>query len=679
MTDSTTLGDGADARIPLIDKREDLEHWLGDTKNQGHLVHTRLKASGRVIARVTDGIYREPASALRELISNAWDADAANVTVLTDAPRFSRIFVRDDGAGMSYETLSRLVHSIGGSAKRQEAGQRLGISARNDPDRTPRGRALIGKIGIGLFSVSQLARSFRIITKMSGLNYRLTAEVNLRAYSDGTSEETEAEDDETYVTGDVYIVREGADDLEAHGTDIIIDEVKPLVRDLLRSANRWYDLEKKHQAEREGDLDTLATLRVETPKFHIGWMQQLRPVSEGPALLTIPAVLPWSDADPATERMSRMMDGIEQQFTYVERPDLETTLDNYLQTLWDLSLSVPVRYVEKHPFDLDGASEIRLFWISNESRGQAVEVPLAPHQTVREAVAEHAPLHPALEDGLQADAAAFRVVIDGFELRRPVRFKFIGATSRGLNRPMLFVGRYTPNLGGVDVAQRGGSLSFEAYLFWNGRVVPKENNGVLVRIRGASGALFDQTFFGYQISEQTRLRQISSEIFVRRGVDAALNIDRESFNYSHPHIVLLAGWLHRSIRQLTNQHKAISQRNLESRRENEIAGTRDALSSLTARVWAAQQGSEPLPDVTIADTLNAADRARNSGSIALVRGGIPSLIATLPKSTRSERDAKARALVRVLAAYGLLKDRPYSEQQQIIDAILQIFLVASGR
>lgn len=44
-----------------------------------HFVSTILKTDERVIARVTDGIYRQPGSALRELISNAYDADATRV------------------------------------------------------------------------------------------------------------------------------------------------------------------------------------------------------------------------------------------------------------------------------------------------------------------------------------------------------------------------------------------------------------------------------------------------------------------------------------------------------------------------------------------------------------------------------------------------------------------------
>jgi hypothetical protein len=79
----------ADTSAPeLVEDRAQLAAWLSKPANQGKVVRTHLKASERVIARVTDGIYRQPASALRELISNAWDADANLVTIHTDARGF---------------------------------------------------------------------------------------------------------------------------------------------------------------------------------------------------------------------------------------------------------------------------------------------------------------------------------------------------------------------------------------------------------------------------------------------------------------------------------------------------------------------------------------------------------------------------------------------------------------
>jgi hypothetical protein len=282
-----------------------------------------------------------------------------------------------------------------------------------------------------------------------------------------------------------------------------------------------------------------------------------------------------------------------------------------------------------------------------------------------------------LKEGLPAAAGSFRVDIDGVELRRPIRFKFIKTEKRGLENPMLFVGKYAPNLAKIDPAQRGGGLSLESYLFWNGRVVPKENNGVLVRIRGASGALFDPTFFKYQVSEQTRLRQITSEIFIQRGLDAALNIDRESFNFSHPHVQLVGAWLHRAIRQLTNKHKDISQRQRTERRAEDAAVAQDALSTYSEEVWRRRQGSETLPEVAIESTRERAQAAREDGYIALARSDIPSLVEQMPDAQRRDREAKAQALVRVLAAYEVLTDRSYDEQQELIEAIMRVF-VGSG-
>src|SRR4051812_13602640 len=94
------------------------------TKNIRSSEKTSIPAEGKletdqlVLARITEGIYRQPASALRELISNAYDADATEVVILTDAPRFDQITVRDNGSGLTPEVVTHLIKHIGGSAKR---------------------------------------------------------------------------------------------------------------------------------------------------------------------------------------------------------------------------------------------------------------------------------------------------------------------------------------------------------------------------------------------------------------------------------------------------------------------------------------------------------------------------------------------------------------------------------
>src|SRR5713226_9934306 len=138
-------------------------------------VETMLATDEQVLARITDGIYRQPASALRELISNSYDADATEVIINTDAPRFREISVRDDGLGLSPEVLEHLVRHIGGSPKRSEEGKQLGVTGSNT-SLSPGGRQLIGKLGIGMFSVAQFTRHFLIITKTKGDPYRTVAD-----------------------------------------------------------------------------------------------------------------------------------------------------------------------------------------------------------------------------------------------------------------------------------------------------------------------------------------------------------------------------------------------------------------------------------------------------------------------------------------------------------------------
>jgi hypothetical protein len=106
---------------------------------------------------------------------------------------------------MSPEVLAYLLFNIGGSAKRNERGEKIGITSKDSALRSPKGRRLIGKIGIGLFSVSQLTHSFQIITKTEGDNHRTVATVALRQFSD--SEVAPAHGERRFESGKVSIWR----------------------------------------------------------------------------------------------------------------------------------------------------------------------------------------------------------------------------------------------------------------------------------------------------------------------------------------------------------------------------------------------------------------------------------------------------------------------------------------
>lgn len=664
------MSQGSASELPegFIKGEAELSKFLSSPDHAGEPVKTHLEASERVIARVTDGIYREPASALRELISNAWDADAKSVTILTDAPRFERIHVRDDGNGMSYQTLAYLIKNIGGSSKRSGKGKDLGVTAIADTDRSPGGRLLIGKIGIGLFSVSQLARRFRIITKVKGEPYRLIAEVSLRAYAEADDEfqQAERESDDRYISGVVEIVRQDADDVDSHGTDLILEELKPRVRDLLADRDRWNLVMQKEEAEAKGDRETASAFRVSRPLYHAGFID---PKSK--SLLNESPRLPWDVNTPSEDRMSRLMDAVAGEVVHKDRPDLATYLDAYLGMLWTLGLSAPVAYVDQHPFELKASDSLGLYWLSNEQRGQAVEVEMQPGETVRAALKRAAPGSPKLEDGLEAAKGQFRVFIDDVEIKRPIRFRFVPTGPNGLSKSLLFVGKYRPDLSRVSVDRRGGGLDVEGYIFWNGRIIPKENNGVLIRIRGASGATFDRTFFNYQISEQTRLRQLTSELFVQRGLDAALNIDRESFNFSHPHVQLVALWLQRGIRQLTNRHKDASAKKRVERAQTAQLENRSKLELFSDEIWRSKQGDASPPNIVLASD-DLLDQTRREGSIALRADSIFNT-APLAKIQPLDRAAQTQALTQVLLAFDLIQELSFEEREDLIRAIFRVF------
>ena len=130
--------------------------------------------------RDRDGIYREPWAAFRELIANAYDADATRVIIETGAPDFEQVIVRDNGSGMDPKTVAYILKSIGGSSKRTKGGEELHTVSPDDANSSPGGRPLIGKIGIGLFAVAQPTQHFQIITKSAGSDIRTSATVKLR-------------------------------------------------------------------------------------------------------------------------------------------------------------------------------------------------------------------------------------------------------------------------------------------------------------------------------------------------------------------------------------------------------------------------------------------------------------------------------------------------------------------
>jgi hypothetical protein len=633
MVDQTMPSSSSEARL-----LEEVNSKLGT----GQVTHTSLETDSRVLARITDGIYRSPAAALRELVTNAYDADATLVTIETSPPWFNRVVVRDDGAGMDPDALVRLLKHIGGSTKRTSFGPVTGTTG-PDPNYSPRGRRLIGRIGIGLFSVSQMTRHFQIVTKRAGSSVRLVADVLLDVYSEDRFSDESWSPNAALASGEVRIQTFEASDLESHGTDIVL-------LDLKREAQAYLRSEEDRVVERSF-------------AFHSGVVGPSDSVDYG----TKP-VLPWDDRDPPREKFEKLFEAVLAR-SGREKAKLESILDRYMQVMWQLALSVPLDYLDGlHPFDLDANFGCRVFQLSNATKGQAVELVLGDGETIRQRLALKAP---------ERGELPFRVVMDGVELRRPLRICSADPNTRPQDQPLLFVGSWSPSLTEFPETTSGGrELSFEAYLLWTPRVTPAEHAGILVRIADASGILFDETFMDYSIAELSRLKQTSGELFVHRGLDAALNIDRESFNGGHPHAKLVRHWVHQAMRQLATTQKRLSG---EIRSQlHAAAATKDARARKTlVQSKLAAVGATESAEVRLTDSKKELVAERQRGTLAYDAKEVLARLPEVGTKARRKEIAKRKDIMASVAAlldgYGAFEDMTFARQQELLNGIARIF------
>jgi len=633
---------------------------IRDTSKTGNPVDIPLQTSEKILARITDGIYRQPASALRELISNAYDADAQNVTITTDAPRFAEISVRDDGIGISPEVLEHLIEHIGGSAKRTDGGKSLGMTSTGDPDFSPNGRKLIGKMGIGLFAVAQFTRHFLIITKCKGDKFRTVAEVTLGQLDDVK----QADGDGTITSGEAKVWTELASNVNSHGTEVKLLDLLPRTRAELCSFDRWSRID--FEIKEDGKSQT------SPPVFHIGRMDP-----GDPDLLLVQPKLPWVTKDSPKVRFEKLVTSVRDLAkTDRELVDLDAVCDNYLQTLWNLALACPLDYIEQHPFDLANDNKTLFFGLQNKTRAQPVELDLAKGATARSKLHLQTPRHSKKDK--------FGLFIDGIQITRPIVFTDQPKTQNAIKTPLLFIGKCREEFGNKPYSVSGGPLEFEAYLFWTPKVLPTQHQGVMLRVGNAAAAAFDRTFMGYQVAEQQRLRQITAEIFVREGLDDAINLDRESFNFAHPHYQLLVKWLHSAIRQLTNQHKAIGQEVRQTKRAAESTKTKKHIEKVVA---------EKLTDIGVDDVVevrfieptlyDSVSKLRDEGIVALrkdlvlKRNGSKKTAASIQKNNVYEQ--KAVALTQLLYGWGLLDDLSFGDQERLVRDIMEIMHAEDGK
>lgn len=103
-------------------------------------------------------LYRSFVTVLGEAISNAWDADAANVRIYLDTDENTMV-IKDDGVGMTKDDF-------------QDKFLKIGYSKRKDRKCSPKKkRPFIGRKGIGKLALLSCAEKITVVSKVTRGNY----------------------------------------------------------------------------------------------------------------------------------------------------------------------------------------------------------------------------------------------------------------------------------------------------------------------------------------------------------------------------------------------------------------------------------------------------------------------------------------------------------------------------
>lgn len=617
-----------------------------------------LATNERVLARVTDGIYRQPGSAIRELIANAYDADATFVSVDTNAPKFDRIIVEDNGIGMSPEAVINLLNNIGGSAKRNSKGVDLGITSSQDESKSPGGRNLIGKLGIGMFSVSQLTRSFQIITKRKDDDFRTVVSVKLDQFSEADQQE------ETYQSGEYIAWLESTEEKESQGTTIILNSIRSQTKDSLSDKQFWESLASAETSPSE------ISDSLNIPDYYVGKLDDADFFLSFDRAKIDSQKIPWEAQTPPENRFREMVNKVWQNALRKTKVKLQFFFDAYYRMLWELSLSLPIEYVEGDLLDEPYVSDwAYTYQLSNDKQGSAKKIILEGDNTPRSFL--------GLQDS--NDILPFEVFVDDIKLYRPIKYRKLPVSDNAIKKPMIFFGRYRQEFDGIDAAISCGPLDFYCYIFWNPKVVPTEHQGCLVRIHGSSGTLFDSSFFSYQVAELTRLRQVTCEIFVTEGLEAALNIDRESFNVAHPHTVMLTKWLHSALRQFATAQKRLAKELRDDIRKKQSEAKSNAIREIViAENDYRTDGLASIPEIRFGEKgpNDAYGQAASSEGVSFsLNRATSSLLNTQARTQDDSTLKKLAAIMQLLAIYNALENLTDSEQDDLASAILEILRI----
>lgn len=172
-----------------------------------------------VVSHLSLGLYRNFARAVKELISNSYDASATEVKIKLDLKK-KLIIIRDNGKGMDLKEIKEKFLTIGR------------VSLPSD-EIDEMGRKKVGNFGIGCLSVFPYCTSLHLLTKKKGQEDIIELNIDTsRFFNENTSSIDVSNISQEKVNYKKYL---GDLELEQGETIITMKGIKPhLVKDLMK-------------------------------------------------------------------------------------------------------------------------------------------------------------------------------------------------------------------------------------------------------------------------------------------------------------------------------------------------------------------------------------------------------------------------------------------------------------
>ena len=460
-----------------------------------------IKVNEKILLHIGRGIYPSVAGAIKELVYNAFDADAEQVVISMGYPYFDKIRVLDTGHGMSLERFKMALASVGNSMKDTIDQRRITKKYK---------RPIIGRLGIGLMALSQICDKAIIESQEPGAKTKFSAVIDFSRFRQKSLE------------------RMSLSVLSSHygGTETL--------------RRQLFDTSLEPAQREELKLRLKLALEADEVRQNKGFGMENGHLGYCTFIADLPAL-------PYTQGTLVILLGI--------RPEIK-------QALMDTGGLFPAHLEQQNGADMpyhdwdEYLSQIHWSWrdicdkLQAETDGLTYEALPGYHQFLYE-LALMSPV-PYFPDG----PISIQPEILGQKKEDLKRFNFsLRVDNRLLYKPTLLPsGRLTSQDGlkigddylirqiqFYDVLTDGSYLRYHGYLYWQkAENTPTPLHGIQIYICNVGIGLYDETLLNYsKIERNSRTGQISGEIYVEEGLEQALNVDRLRFHETDPHYVTL--------------------------------------------------------------------------------------------------------------------------------------------